>query len=465
MDNNNFNSSGAQSNTAENKSNVKTGTFEMIASGRKSRRTVKSDAQPVSETASPDQETKTKDITVSHTKLSAIPTTASSESVEPRKSTKKSKEKRLRGRGDAGGNTVLSLVKAFVYIIFVIVTAVALSIAIIAIGNDVYAFVKSDAVVEVTIPENATIEDIADILASEKVIKYPSVFCIYAQLKKDNGKFVAGTYSVSPSMDYEDLIYTFKEKASTGTVRIMIPEGYTTDEIIDLFISYGIGVKGVVNSREDYIKVINEYDFDYWFIDELEANGYSEDRYYRLDGYLFPDTYEFYLESTPEAVISKLLRRFNQIYTDLYKERAEQLGLTTDEVITLASLIEKEAKYAADRKTVSSVFHNRLKNPYGFPKLQSDATIMYAIHHDTGERKNELTGSDTDYPSAYNTYTNDGLPPGPIANSSLYSIRCALYPSDTTYYYFISDSSGNIIAASTLQEHQKNINKYLKKSD
>lgn len=462
MDNKNYNISNGEPEHTE------TGTLEISSSGRRQAPSANSESKVQESTPAAQTQEISSDAIDGDcpTKLSEISTATIQQNISNERSADRTtKKKRMRGRGDAGGNTVLSLVKAFVYIIFVVIAAAALSIALIAIGNDMFAFVKNDVIVEVTIPENATIDDIAEILASEKVISYPTMFRLYAQLKKDNGKFVAGTYSVSPTMDYEDLIYTFKEKSTAGTVRIMIPEGYTTDEIIDLFISYGIGVKGVTNSREDYIKVINEYEFDYWFIEELEQNGYSEDRYYRLDGYLFPDTYEFYLESTPEAVINKLLRRFEQIYTDVYKERAEQLGMTTDEIITLASLIEKEAKYAADRKTVSSVFHNRLKNPYSFPKLQSDATIMYAIHHDTGERKNELTGEDTNYPSPYNSYTNDGLPPGPIANSSLYSIRCALYPSDTTYYYFISDSSGNIIAASTLQEHQKNIDKYLKKSD
>lgn len=204
---------------------------------------------------------------------------------------------------DEGGNTVVSVVKAVIYMIFVVVISVFLAVAIIMVGNDVFAFVKTDTAIPVTIPEYASLNDVIDILYQNGVIEYPKVFRLYAQLKKDNGKFVAGDYTVSPVMNYDELLAEFKEKPKLGTVRITFPEGYTTDEIIDLMVSYGIG------TREGYEDVIQNYDFDYWFIDELEENGISEDRFYRLDGYLFPDTYDFYNASSEATVINKMLRR------------------------------------------------------------------------------------------------------------------------------------------------------------
>jgi UPF0755 protein len=365
-----------------------------------------------------------------------------------------------------GGNTIISIIKAITYIVAVIVVSVFLSVCIILVGNDVFAFVKDDTLVEVTIPEYATVNDIAEILHANEVIAYPGIFRFYGYLNKvdvlpegseDSSVFVAGTYTVHPMMNYDELLEAFKKKAPSGISRITIPEGYTTDEIIDLFVSKGIG------TREGYIDVINNHDFDYWFIDALEENGVSENRYYRLDGYLFPDTYEFYNASSEVVVIGKLLKRFNQVFLDSYSQKAKELGYTVDEILIIASLIEKEAGTQADFFDVSSVFNNRLKAPANYPYLESDATVVYAIHHDTGERINP-TGEDMAYESPYNTYTNKGLPPGPIANPSASAIRAALYPSVTDYYYFYSESAHVTHYSTTYEEHMKVIaemkNKY-----
>ncbi len=342
-----------------------------------------------------------------------------------------------------GGNTVISIVKAVVYITFVFVISVFLSYFIIVIGNDVFAFVKSDEAVEVVIPEYATLDNVAEILYENDVIKYPQIFKLFAVAKKYDGDFLAGTYSVTPMMNYESLIESFKEKPAKGTIELTIPEGYTTDEIIDLFVSNGIG------TREGFVDVIQNYEFDYWFIDELEENGMDENRIYRLDGYLFPDTYEFYLESSEKTVINKLLKRFSQIFKKEYREQCEYLGYTVDEIVNLASLIEKEAGSPSEFFKVSSVFHNRLNNPWNFPKLESDATIVYAIQHETGERPDL---KDTNYETPYNTYKYDGLPPGPIANPSASAMLAALQPQQTGYYFFVANN-GTTYFSETKAQH------------
>lgn len=350
-------------------------------------------------------------------------------------------------RGE-GTNTVISIVKAIVYIIFIIVVSVFIAVEIIRIGNDVFAFVKSDEIIEVTIPEGATTDDVAKILEDGGVIEHPKVFSIYAHLRKDDGNYIAGTYSVSPMMNFDNLRATFKPKAVSGTVEITIPEGYTTDEIIDLMVENGIG------TREGYVEEIEHGDFDYWFIKELEEDGIPDGRIYRLDGYLFPDTYQFYLASSEWTVINKLLRRFSQIFTTEYRDQCEVLGYSVDEMVTLASMIEKEAANPSEFFLVSSVFHNRLKAKWTFPKFESDATVVYAIAHETGERTIDLY-----YDTPYNTYQHEGFPPGPISNPSASAMLAALSPQESKYYFFISNDRQTYFTE-TKAEHERLIEQF-----
>lgn len=348
-------------------------------------------------------------------------------------------------------NAIKSIIKAIVYIVLVAAVAGILSYYIIAFGNDMYAFVKSDEQIEVEIPEYATVEEISQILGDSGVVKYPNLMVIYAKLKNidETYKFKAGVYTVNGMMNYDELLLEFVDKPSTATVRITIPEGYTVDEMIDLFVENGIG------TREGFIDAINNYDFDYDFVRALDMSQ-MPGRTYRLEGYLYPDTYDFYVSSKEVTVINKMLRRFDQIFSESLEARAEEMGMTIDEVMNLASLIEKEGRYSADYEMISSVFHNRLNNPANYPKLESDATIMYAIQVRDGERKSYLTSEDLEYDTPYNTYLYDGLPPGPIANPGYEAITCALYPAKSNYYFFVSDNYGNTYYGRTLAEHNQN---------
>ena len=385
---------------------------------------------------------------------SALPVPSQNEkkpSLITGKSDRKKKAKTVSAKD--GADMMSSIVKAIIYMVVVVVVATFISIFVIKIGNDVFAFVKSDVAVDVTIPEGATADDLSEILYGDGIIKYPSIFRIYASLKHDEGPFVSGSYTVTPSMSYDELRNTFKEHVATGTSWITIPEGYSTDEIIDLMVSNGIG------ERDKYIDVINNYDFDFWFLKELNP---KDGRSYRLEGYLFPDTYEFYNASTEEMVIRKMLKRFEEVFVSDYKTKANELGYTVDEILTIASLIEKEAGGASDYMYVSSVFHNRLNNPWNYPKLESDATVVFAIQIGTGVRPNGVTHEDLSYESPYNTYLHDGLIPGPITNPSASAIRYALYPANTSYYYFVTADSGAALYAETKDEHNNNIERVKK---
>lgn len=348
-------------------------------------------------------------------------------------------------------NAVKSIIKAVVYIVLVAAVAGILSYYVIEFGNDMYAFVKSDEQVEIEIPEYATVEEISTILGDSGIIKYPNLMIIYAKLKNidETYNFKAGTYTVNGMMNYDELLLEFVDKPSTETVRITIPEGYTVDEMITLFTENGIG------TREGFIDVINNYDFDYDFVRAIDMSQHPG-RIYRLEGYLYPDTYDFYVSSKESVVINKMLRRFDQIFSDSLEARAQEMGMTIDEVMNLASLIEKEGRYSADYEMISSVFHNRLNNPANYPKLESDASIMYAIQVRDGERKSALTKEDLEYDTPYNSYLYDGLPPGPIANPGYEAITCALYPASSKYYFFVSDNYGNTYYGRTLAEHNQN---------
>ena len=339
---------------------------------------------------------------------------------------------------------ITSLLKGIVYIVAVLVISVFASWAIISVGNDMFAFVKSDEVVTVVIEEDMTAKDVAQMLHENGVIEYPTIYELYIRLKHRSTDYLVGEYNITPSMGYKQLnrAFTYIETTREQVV-ITIPEGYTTDQMIDLFLSYGIGTK------EGFVDAINNYPFEgYRFLDEMKKT--DPERKYRLEGYLFPDTYYFFQDNSEVAVIDKLLANFDRKISGEFYDRAEQLGYSMDEIITLASMIQAEGTTFDDFVNISSVFHNRLDHPKQYPKLQSDATLQYILD----KRKVLLTADDLKIKSKYNSYLADGLPPSAICNPSLDAINSALYPENTKFYYFLADAKGKTYFSETLEEHE-----------
>lgn len=360
----------------------------------------------------------------------------------------KTGRKNKKSDGGYKGTAISSILKAVIYIVAVIIVGGLIGFYGVMIGNDVFAFVKSDDEIEITIGENATTADLADALKEAGVIRYPGIFKLYASLRHDSKPYVAGTYTVTPSMNYDTLRKEFHEKIPEATqISITIPEGYNVDQIIDLFIANGIG------SREGFVDAIQNYNFEgYWFLDELNP---SPDRKYRLDGYLYPDTYYFYSTSSEISVLYKLLDRFGEIFPEEYRTECAEKNMTVDQLVTLASMIQMEAKYESEYGWISSVFHNRLNNPsyetQGY--LQSDATTKYGL----AEPVEVITSLENQTDTPYNTYTRKGLPAGPITNPSYSAITWALYPADTDYYYFVAKKDGYNLFAKTSREHSLNV--------
>ena len=322
--------------------------------------------------------------------------------------------------------------------------SVCICAVILLVSNDAFALIPSDHTETVTIPEEANAETVAHILAEKGLIRFPVAYLLYAKIRSFGENYLAGEFLLNASMGYDELRYALSPKKGVRfQQKITIPEGLTTDEIIEIFISEGIGTKeGFVNAIE------HGGNFGYDFLSEIPK---SEGRTYRLDGYLFPDTYFVYADSTETEIIAKLLGAFDRKFDKELRAVAEKNGFTVDEVLRLASIVEREAYYRSDMSAIASVFLNRLKSSR-FSHLDSDATVKY-IKLIAGERS-APTAEDIDtLESPYNTYKIKGLPPGAICSPGYDAIFSVLYPADTDYYYFVSAKDKSTVFSKTYAEH------------
>lgn len=228
------------------------------------------------------------------------------------------------------------------------------------------------------------------------------------------------------------------------TVRVTIPEGFSLAQIGQRLEENGVCSKAAL------LETANSYDFSYYPL--VAAIPDDPNRCFKLEGYLFPNTYDFYVNMKPQDALGKMLRGMESAITAEDQARAQELGYSMDQIIILASVIEREAGNADEVKNVSSVFHNRLKVGQ---KLQADATITYVEK----QLKPNITGDINRYNSFYNTYKCAALPSGPIANPGRRALDAALYPADTNYYYFVNDANANYYYAESFEEHQANIQK------
>lgn len=314
----------------------------------------------------------------------------------------------------------------------------------------------------VEIPRGSGASAIAKILyeaggeSGTGLIRNKAIFKVYVDFKGKSSGLKAGTYVLSRNMGIKQIV----DIICTGnppreTVKFTMSEGMTVEAIGAKLVDLGI-----LESADRFLALCRtgeDFAGSYWFIKNLVDEG-RPGRLYMLEGYLFPDTYEVFADATEEEIIVKMLDRFNDIYARKYAERAEELSLTLDEVVILASMIEKEAK-TFDFAKVSAVFHGRLAIDMA---LGSDATLGYVLHTTAIEFSQEEL--DTDSP--YNTYKYKGLPAGPISNPGLAAIEAVLYPDEQyiedgyLYFCLMDSSTGALIFARTLEEHEANVAKY-----
>ncbi|MBQ7718438.1 MAG: endolytic transglycosylase MltG [Clostridia bacterium] len=315
--------------------------------------------------------------------------------------------------------------KVTVAVILVIIVAFVLLMA-----AEIFGIGKGGEV-SVYIENGMTPPQVYSLLKDNGVIGNKTLFSLYA--RSHAADFKAGSHMLYKREAYRDIIAELTSQGGMNSEEaVTFPEGLELREFAALLEEKGIA------KAEDFITAANGK-FDYKFLPP-QKDGY-------LEGYLFPDTYVISPDMTCEDIINMMLKRFDEIYTDKYYKREKELEMSTHEVITLASIIEREAAVESERAVVSSVFHNRLNSGYRF--LESCATVQYILK----ERKDVLSNQDIKIDSPYNTYKYPGLPVGPIASPGKASIEAALYPADTDYLYFVSNGDGTQSFSRTLGEH------------
>jgi len=360
----------------------------------------------------------------------------------------------------------LSVRPAVVFgISLVIVFFIARTTVNYVLSNYIKPVDENDATpIEVVIPSSSSASSIARILYNacgydEKgLIPSTAAFKVYVDFVGKANSLKAGTYILSKNMSIKQIVEVLCEgNAPKETVTFTVPEGYTVTGIAEVLMDEGL----ISDASELLDAVKTGEDFtNFAFIDDAAQTENSAFRTYILEGYLFPDTYEVYADASVDTILIKMLNRFNEVFTDDYLTRAEALGMTMDQVVTLASLIEREAQAADDFAKVSAVFHNRLAEDM---PLQSCASLSYVL----GVTKYTFTEAERETDSLYNTYKYEGLPVGPVCNPGKAAIEAALYPNEDYleegYLYFCNQNpneTNELVFAKTYEEHQENVRKY-----
>lgn len=396
------------------------------------------------------------------------PSEETENSKQAHRATRKGRPRHKKGDGLLG---IPHLLATAVWLAIIVMIGVSLGRMIWVCAADVLAFGRDNQSVTVTIEKGATIEDIAQTLKDKGLIRYPGLFKIYSDLSGAEEEIVPGTYTLNTILDYHALVGQMSPRSSSRMVLsdILIPEGYNCRQIFEL-----LEEKGVCSVEELEEYAANGEFADFWFLEGLERGDK-----YCLEGYLFPDTYDFYAGSTPREALGKMLLGFEARFTEeLYNqlpalnERFSQMmknkGLSDEyiadnqiglhELLTIASLIEEETANSGESPNIASVIYNRLSSKNEWERyLGIDATIIYAL----GEHKEVLTAEDLAIDSPYNTRTHAGLVPGPISNPGLDSIKAALNFADTKYYYYVLNPETGVHQFSeTYEEHQEWIEKF-----
>lgn len=373
---------------------------------------------------------------------------------------KRTAPKRKKGQGVAG---------TYVFFIVVIVISMVLSVYAVMCMNDVLAMTKTSSTVTVSFNEPIdNINDAVDLLSDNGLIKCKNFCKLFAKFREsqvgpdwrngvqyENLTYEPGVYYLSGKMGLEGMLQAMQGNASTAeTVTLTFPEGYTVPEIVDKLVA------NEVCDKASLLSAIQSVNFTYSLVSSLEAD---EKIPYRLEGYLFPDTYDFYVGESSSSVIKKFLSNGDAKITEEHRKKAEEMGYSMHEIITIASIIQMEAGNSEQMKTISAVIYNRLSDKTNFPSLGCDSTSAY-ITNKVGPSLSSTSAHTAEYYMTYYSTANSskvvGLPPGPICNPGLEAIEAALNPDSSDAYFFFHDSDGNLYTAKNNAEFKQKVETY-----
>ena len=342
----------------------------------------------------------------------------------------------------------------------VLVLVLALLVVGTVLGFSSYKYVRSSLEpldsedsdkVAIEVPIGSSNKMIGEILEKNNIIKSGLVFNYYTKFN-NYSDFQAGQYAFSPDMTLKDISESLQGGGNEGVLKVAIPEGYDVQQIATTI------EKNTTHSEKEVLDLINDDDFfaslEEQFPDLLSDAGKAEDVKYRLEGYLFPATYDYAPTTSLEDLLTAMVNKSNEVLEKYYEE-IEESDLNVHQVLTLASLVEKEGQTEEDRKNIAQVFFNRIDNEM---MLQSDISVLYAL----GEHKEKVSYKDLEVDSPYNLYTHQGYGPGPFDNPSEQSIDAVLNPIANDYLYFVADiSTGEVHYAYTLDEHNELVEQYV----
>lgn len=350
------------------------------------------------------------------------------------------------------------IASTYIFFIVVIVLSMLLSIYAVMCLNDVLAITKSSSTVTISLNEQLDdMNEAVDILADNGLIKCKNFCKLFAKYREYyvGAPYEAGVYYLNSKMGLEGMLQAMHGNAATAeTVSITFPEGLTTAEIVDKLVA------NEVCDKASLLSVIQSVEFSYSLVNDLKAD---EKIPYRLEGYLFPDTYDFFVGESASSVVRKFLSNGDAKIKEDYRKRAEELGYSMYDIITIASIIQYEAGSVEQMKEISGVIHNRLSDPTNYPSLGCDSTSDY-IRNKVGPALSSTSSHTADY--YLNYYSTDssstvvGLPAGPICNPGIAAIEAALYPNDNGCYFFFHDNKGTLYTAKTYSEFKQKINTY-----
>ena len=337
------------------------------------------------------------------------------------------------------------LSNSMLYIVMVCAVSIVLAAVGWSLANDMLALNKDKVTATIVVDDENDFGSVVDQLKDNDIIKYKGLFRLFSALSGGSDKIAQGSYLVDTDMDYRAILNSLGSGSSSRVeVSVTIQEGLTVRQIFELLEKEGVSTVEKLND------MAANHDYAFSFLEDIPLGDPN-----RLEGYLFPDTYNFYMGEDPKYVINKMLVNFDSKVDDSMRQKIADKGYTIQELLTVASMIEKETD-GTDRTTIASVIYNRLNNPGAGTTghLNIDATIQYVLP------EGEIVSEEDYYTveSPYNTYLNKGLPPGPIANPGLESIMAALNPESTNYYYYALGDDGVHHFFTSYSEHQAFLN-------